>query len=242
MKNILIKTVLLVSVFVLGWGCQSSSSTNQLDAIREKLDKGKYREAVSLADESLKHNPSDHQVLNMRGVAYFLLGENSKALSSFTNAIALDSSNYKYFYNRANTKRKLRNHAGAVEDYSSAVALDSSQYEAYLNRALEQSALGKVSEAIPDFDKAEVLSKGSDKLVFLHRGRMKMLQENFEEAGSDFQKAIALDKDYGEAYYYLALSKAGVSGEADDEICTLLRKANELGVEKSQTAIVEYCQ
>ncbi len=212
-----------------------------LEEARTKLDEGRYREALSLLDESLKHRPGQHAALNARGAAYFGLGENTKALADFDRALALHPDDYRYHYNRGNAHRALGKNTEAEQDYTEALARDSSHYEVWLNRALTRTA-AKPLEALQDFNEAMRLSGGKDKALFLYRGKALLLLEMFEEGKNDLAHYIELDPGLAEAYYHLAAAFFGLEGRESPEACSLLAKAVELGSAPALEMQERFCQ
>lgn len=234
---------LTLSASCLLFSCQS----NQDKALalqqqaKERMQAGAHQEAVSLLDESLQLQEGSADTYNLRGVAHLNLQAYGKAITDLNRAIALDSSQYKFFYNRGNVRRNLQDQKGARQDYDRAARLDSSQYEIYLNRAFTFAAEQQLPAALQDFDRAERLSAGKDALVFLHRGRIRMLGMDFAGAEADFEKALALDPKMGAAYYHLALAKTAQVGKADEGVCKLLQQASKLGVAEAEQALRTYC-
>ncbi|MBD0404889.1 tetratricopeptide repeat protein [Flammeovirga sp. EKP202] len=236
----------ILTFFMIGCGPSSLELTNQG---KQKLAAGKFKEAVSLFDAAIKEDANNMDAYNARGYAHMSLEEYSKANDDFTLAIELYKQTeddvpdaYKYFYNRGNVRRITRDPEGAINDYTQAIQLDSTIYDIYLNRAFVNVEVVGLSSALKDFKKAEVLSKGQDKRVFLHQARVLMLTERFEDAILNFDKAIALDDKYAEAYYYKALAISGTTGKADERVCKMLSMAEALGYAQATAALQEYCE
>ncbi|GAA4846702.1 tetratricopeptide repeat protein [Algivirga pacifica] len=230
----------LISIFSIS-SCNSNNSEEQLTQAKQKIDQGKYREAISIIEEIERHSANNHEALNVKGVAYFLMQEHSKALGTFSTAIEIDSTHSKYFENRANVKRHLKDNKGAIQDYTRAIALQGNNANAFLNRALCEINTGYTEEALADFNKAEQLSAGKDMKVFFYRAKLLMTQERFEEAIVDLDKAIDLAPNHADSFYYRAMAETGANG-VSDKVCELLRKANNLGSDAAASAMAEYCQ
>lgn len=238
--------IILLSILMISCGQSSEELTNQG---KKKLAQNKFKEAISLFDAALKEDANNMDAYNARGYAHMSLEEHSKANDDFTLAIELYKETnedvpaaYKYFYNRGNVRRFLRDNEGAVNDYTQAIQLDSTIYDIYLNRALVNVEVVGISSALKDFDKAIELSEGTDKRVFLHKARILMLTENFQSALSTLDKAIALDAEYGEAYYYKALALSGTKGKADEQVCKMLSMSEALGFAQATVALQKYCE
>lgn len=236
MKNIIAS--LLVS-FLLLTAC-SDSSEEKINAAKERLTSGKNAEAISLLDQLLSESENS-TAYNLRGVAYFNEEKNSKALEDFSNAIRLEKTNYQYYYNRGNVKRKLRDKEGAIDDYTAALALDSTQYEVYLNRALVYLNNAQPLKAIDDFKKALTFSNGEDFRVYHYRGEAYLRLEDFARAEKDFRKCLALDGQVAAAYLGLATSLIAQNDTDTSEACGHIQKAIDLGMPSAQEMKKQYC-
>ncbi|NLR89905.1 MULTISPECIES: tetratricopeptide repeat protein [Flammeovirga] len=237
-----------ISLFLILSACGPSSEdlTNQG---KKKLSENKYKEAISLFDAAIKSNVQNMDAYNARGYAHMSLEEYSKAQDDFTEAINIymnteeDVPNaYRFYYNRGNVKRFLRDHEGAIVDYTQAIQLDNSISDIYLNRGLENAEINGVEAALNDFDKAIALSQSSDKRIYLHKARVLIADQQFEQALNVIGKAIAIDKEYGEAYYYKALAMSALRGEADDEVCNTLATAEAFGYSLAAAEIQKHCK
>ncbi|KXX71556.1 tetratricopeptide repeat protein [Flammeovirga sp. SJP92] len=236
----------ILTFFMIGCGPSSSELTNQG---KQKLSVNKFKEAISLFDAAIKEDANNMDAYNARGYAHMALEEYSKANDDFTLAIELYKQTeedvpdaYKYFYNRGNVRRFLKDQEGAVNDYTQAIQLDSTIYDIYLNRALVNVEVVGLSSALKDFEKAVNLSEGKDKRVFLHKARVLMLTENFDDAIQDLDKAIQLDDKYAEAFYYKALALSGTKGKADEQVCKMLSMSEALGYAQATAALQKYCE
>ncbi|KAK4778593.1 hypothetical protein SAY86_006121 [Trapa natans] len=80
-----------------------------------------------------------------------------KAISFYTEAIKLSSSNATYYNNRAAAFLELGSFLQAEADCTKAISLDKKNVKAYLRRGTAQEMLGYYKEAIEDFSYALVL-------------------------------------------------------------------------------------
>ncbi|NME71471.1 tetratricopeptide repeat protein [Flammeovirga aprica] len=236
----------ILTFLLIGCGPSSQELTNQG---KQKLADSKFKEAISLFDAAIKEDANNMDAYNSRGYAHMALEEYSKANDDFTLAIELYKQTeedvpdaYKYFYNRGNVRRFTRDYEGAVNDYTQAIQLDATIYDIYLNRAFVNAEIVGAAEALKDFEKAEELSEGKDKRVLYHKARLLSVMKDFEGAIVDFDKAIALDNKYAEAYYYKALAISGTTGKADERVCKMLSMAEALGYSPATAALQEYCE
>ncbi|MBT28235.1 MAG: hypothetical protein CMO01_01150 [Thalassobius sp.] len=235
-------TLILFSLITYLMSSCSPSNEDIINTAREKMQAGKFSEAVSVISELVEKGVEDPSLYNMRGVAYFNLKENSKALTDFDKAISMKADDYRFYYNRGNVKRTLNRPESAVEDYTKAIEFEQGEYEIYLNRALSLMAAHNLSESVEDFNIANQLSNGKDANVHFYRGKAYMVTEDFEKALSDFNDCIAITPENAEAYYGKALAKINLaSGEADEETCGVIAKSIELGYQPAAQLQESYC-
>ena len=234
--------LLLLLLIIITNSCNQSNEKMESLA-REKMNAGKFAEAISVLSEIMEKESNNATYYNMRGVAYYNLKENSKALTDFDKAIEIQSDDYRFYYNRGNLKRTLNRPESAVEDYNIALELEKSEYEIFLNRALSLMAAHNLPAAIEDFNTADQLSKGKDSNVFFYRGKAYMITEEFNKALEDFTKCININSENGEAYYGRALAKINIAnGNANEDTCKDIEKSKELGYQLADQLKETYCK
>lgn len=165
-----------------------------------------------------------------RGLAYYSLGDYNKALADFQKAIELLPTSAATFSNSGLAHHALNDYAEALSDYSKAIKLESRFARAYYNRGITYAAIGDYEKAIADFDNAilytpegtsslwkensaegdplgitssiaSIIPYANLPLVYLNRGSVYALMENYERAITDFDKAIDLQPTFALAYY-----------------------------------------
>ncbi|WP_088241245.1 tetratricopeptide repeat protein [Calothrix rhizosoleniae] len=91
---------------------------------------------------------------NDRGLAYLELAELETAILAFNQAITLDGSNYRIYFNRGCAHAQTGNYWDAVNDFSQVVQLNPQNGDAYLNRGIAYHNLGYEQTAISDLHQA----------------------------------------------------------------------------------------
>ena len=94
-----------------------------------------------------------------RGEAYRNLGDLTRAIENYGQALRLDPGNALVYNSRGNAYDDLGDHARAIEDYDQALGLDPGYAYAYNNRAGAHCALGQVEASFDD--RAEALRLGA---------------------------------------------------------------------------------
>ena len=127
----LLPLLLLVFVLTMGVACSSESSF-----------------------ESVQQEARAH--IN-KGIEYYSLGQNEKAIQSYDNAIRLDPKNGSTYNKRGVVRAVLGQYGKAILSYDNAIRLDPENGSAYYNRGSAFKALGNSIKAEQDFAKAEEL-------------------------------------------------------------------------------------
>jgi tetratricopeptide (TPR) repeat protein len=134
-----------------------------------------------------------------RGVAYALLGDQSRAIGDFDRAIGINPKYHQAYNNRGNAHAKLGDQKRALEDYSKAIVADPSFALAYLNRGITYGKLGDQKRALEDYGKA-IVADPSFAPAYLNRGIAYGELGDQKQALQDFNKAIEIHPRYAEAY------------------------------------------
>ncbi|MEA5515688.1 tetratricopeptide repeat protein, partial [Nodularia sp. UHCC 0506] len=137
--------------------------------------------------------------LYQEGVRKFQAGEYQAAVEDFTQAIALDSQNYRAYNKRGDAFYQLGDYQQAKADSSKAIELNPQNDNAYYDRGFSLYELGKYKEAIADYTKAIELNPDNGYAYYGRGLALVKMQEN-KEANADFSAAIRLQPDYIEAY------------------------------------------
>jgi tetratricopeptide (TPR) repeat protein len=138
-----------------------------------------------------------------------------RAISEFTQALAIDPQDVETFNNRGSIYTLKGQYDAAMADFTKALSLNPRYAKAYYNRALAYYYQGKYDQAINDLTKAIEL-KPKDVASYNNRGLAYMQQGNYERAIDDFNVATILNPKLADAYFNKAVSceKAGRQDEA----------------------------
>ena len=115
----------------------------------------------------------------------------------------------KIWFDKAETKYKLRNYAEAISDYDQAIILMPNHIFAYNQRGNAQYCLGRYKEAVANFDTAIHLNP-TYAVVFNSRGVAKRNLGLFKEAIADYDQAILLKPDYAIAFSSRGIAKVAL--------------------------------
>ncbi|MGB3310931.1 MAG: tetratricopeptide repeat protein [Nodosilinea sp.] len=124
------------------------------------------------------------------GIEQARLGYFEAAIAHFSQAVALDASCAKAFYNRGCAHRDLGCPSAAIDDFSTALGLEPSFANAYINRGSVYRLVGQLPAALGDLDRAIQIQPGSIK-GYGNRGRIKLDLEDYGGAIADFTVVLA---------------------------------------------------
>lgn len=172
------------------------------------------------------------------GIAYFLTGNNKKAIESFTAGIALNQHDYLLPYNRALVYVEEDRYDAAMVDLNSTIELKPDFAEAYLTRGKVSFEDEKFKFCIKDCEKALELNPNlADAYYYLalaHGGN-----GDDKNAILEFDKAIELNPSHDRALNHRGSAKY-LSGNKKGA-CRDWQKAKELGNDEAEANYESYC-
>jgi len=90
--------------------------------------------------------------------------------------------------------------ADALADYDQAVAAAPKLAQAYLHRAIGRREAGDLTHAVDDLSQAIALGADDQAAAYYLRGDLRARLKDYRAAITDYDQAIALDKEFGHAY------------------------------------------
>jgi len=176
-------------------------------------------------------------VYSQRGIINYNNRDYSSAISDLTKSIKI-SSTYKYiirtYIYRGFAKQELQDYLGAINDFD--FSIRNCKHEKY-NLICDICGLYKDKVAIqimginyPEFCNENLLVQKAICYAML---------KNYQTAMTNLNSAIALNSDYGEAYFIRGQIKDILNDNAG--CCSDLSKAGELGLESAYDEIKKRC-
>ncbi|MBR1728130.1 MAG: glucosaminidase domain-containing protein [Selenomonadaceae bacterium] len=134
-------------------------------------------ESLMAANRNIKLNAPTAEMFVYRGLVYFARGEEG---------------NLNDYYN-------------AIDDFESAILLAPNSSEAIYNLAITYEKLNKNKEAIETYDR---LTEINDEFIqaFYNRGRLKLLNGDYDNAISDFERVLELEPITADAKNEIAIA------------------------------------
>ena len=193
-----------------------------------KLKSGNYKEAIeeyTTAINYARRFPGNSVSYNHRGLAYWKLGNNRKAISDFKKAIALDPEQVVSYTNRGRAYVTLKEYQKAIDDYSAAIDLDPGNAAAYASRANVYWVLENLQAAADDCSTALRLSPELTATYYV-RGNVYRELGRYQNAIIDYSQVIHRNPEYTKAYNYQGYAYNKL--DKIDESCADFEKACEL--------------
>ena len=126
--------------------------------------------------------------------------EHDKAVSHYTQAIAVNRELPEAYNNRGNTYSAKGEFAEAIQDYNRSIDLNPEYAEAYTNRGNAYNDQGKFDTAIQDYNRSIDLNPEYAE-AYTNRGNAYNDQGKFDTAIQDYNRSIDLNPEFAEAYY-----------------------------------------
>ena len=134
-----------------------------------------------------------------KGKEYFNSQKYDDAINEFIEAIDDDENNLLYYYYLGGAYFYSEQYDEALNAFNKMIQINSDSVEAYEGRANVYYMQGRMEEA---------------KTNFLMVGKEYLYNEEYDKAKDAFNRAIEIDKNYGEAYFYLGRIEWNLSNYA----------------------------
>jgi len=202
----------------------SISESTRLDVKMEKV--------LEAAERSL----SEADKLFIKGSSFFETEKYEEAVSAFTEAIGLNSTQWGYFFNLGLAYKKIEKREASIKAFQEALKLNPQSYSC-------NSELGEAMAKKGDFEAAQTFYLKATELspddpdAFYNLGVVLTNSGKSEEAFKYFLNAIRIQEDYADAYYQIGTISIG-KGQTGDAIKNL-EKFLELAPEHANATIAK---
>lgn len=216
-----------------------SQATPAASAIDRALAASQWREAVRLLDSALAVTPRDATRLQQRGRAHRELEEFSKALTDYTQAIAVDRRFAAAYGGRAIVHQRMGNGNAAFADIDSARALGMNDPQLDLVEGIGYMMNDDGAKAWTRFDKYVRAVPSAAQGWFL-RGRAAGMAGREADAEKDFTAAIDRRMAGPEVYSLRAMARVALGNTAG--ACADLAEAAKLGDKAAAATVAKNCR
>jgi len=157
-----------------------------MDILIGALEETDYERAVEDGERLLIQNPDDPALLLRLGTAYYRLGRNEEAKTSYSRAIELDPQLAEAYYSRSVIFTDEGDFDRAIRDATDAISIDPTNARALNNRGLAYIKMGYFDRALEDLNNALKLN---DRLAiaYFNHGVVNNALGEFNQANDDFQ-------------------------------------------------------
>lgn len=146
-------------------------------------DFGHYDEALQDYHQAVQQTPIPKEALtlirNDEGIAYLMLDKPMDAIAAFNQAIQLNTSDIRAFFNRGCAYHRIGKEPLALHDFNQVIALDPTHAQAYLHRGLIQIHMGQTEDAIASLTDAAQQFRAQDNLGAYERTQQLIHQLQF---------------------------------------------------------------
>ncbi len=166
-------------------------------------------------DYILELNPYDAQAYALRGMAYYSLNDYQRAIQNLNHALELDPNDAQVYASRGRVYLELGDIGQAMADFHRSLELD--PYDLYVGLMLEWVSMGQQEPDPETPARLESIAATSLNLyaAYVAQGIALLLRERFEEALAELDRAILLDPQKVDAYFWKSLACAFLGRDAD---------------------------
>jgi tetratricopeptide (TPR) repeat protein len=173
---------------------------------------GQYKEATEMFDAALSYRPDSEAVLVELAIAHFGAGQYEKGIEPLRRALAHNPQNVAAHHVLGKTYFMLGDSAKATSELETAMKLTPHDVDLAYTLGVAYLVGRKVDSARQLFDKM-LTEFGDQPQLHIVIGRAYRESGLLPEAIAEFRKAIALDRSFPRAHYYLGLTYMLDEGE-----------------------------
>jgi tetratricopeptide (TPR) repeat protein len=187
--------LLLSAVSLVGF---SQNAKQYFKAGESFVEAGNQKDAIAQFTKAIELNPDYLQAYVSRAEAYKAIDELQKAADDYKRALVFESSEIELYYSASEVNYLLKNYPEALDLINKGITLSPKHEEAYRLLSQIQTATEDYSNALASIDKALKL-KDNPENNYSH-GQISERMKNYNQAEIDYDKAIAKNKLYLEAF------------------------------------------
>lgn len=155
---------------------------------------GKQQKGIEYFNDLLRISPNNYLAYLNRGIAYFTLFEDDKALADFIKCTKLEPYNPQAFFQLGYLKSSQGILEEAKDYYTKSIEVDPNYLRAYGAVAIIKAMLGQVDDAIKDMNKAISIDPEYP-LLYIIRAQISELKCNCLEAINNYRKAMVFNPE-----------------------------------------------
>ncbi len=161
-----------------------------------------YMDAIDQFSKAVQIDPDYVDAYIERARAYRLVNETAKAAEDFDRALVFEKKKEKLYLEASDANFMLLRYDKALELVKEAIDLNSKSDEGYRLQCRIQVGMGNYSEALVSVNKALLLKDNAENNYY--HGVVSDSMKNYNQAELDYEKAIAKERKFIQAYLSLA--------------------------------------
>jgi tetratricopeptide (TPR) repeat protein len=161
-----------------------------------------YNDAIDQFSKAVQVDPDYVEAYIERARAYQIVNETGKAAEDYERALVFEKKKEKLYLEASAVNFQLSQYDKALEMVKEAIDLNSKSDEAYRLQCQIQVGKENYSEALISINKALLLKDNAENNYY--HGVVSDSMKNYNQAELDYEKAIAKDRKYIQAYLSLA--------------------------------------
>lgn len=174
-----------------------------------------------------------------QGDQFFAKQQYQEAIDAYSEVVAKNAKNANAFYKRGRAYEELGRLDEAEKDYKASFDLDSRNIQVLMSLSnLYQKR--KDNEMALQYANYATEIPGAPAMAFFLKGRAYHLLGNTENAMAEYNTAIKIDDDFGQAYYYRGMLK--LATKQTRGACADFKLAASLNYLQADQALETYCQ
>ncbi|MBL7703226.1 MAG: tetratricopeptide repeat protein [Ferruginibacter sp.] len=148
---------------------------------------------AAIKDLNMVLEPSGSELAFLcRAECWYGISEFDNAVTDFSRAISINSSNKLSYYERGLCKTNLGRYDAAIKDFDKAIEVESDYHQAYCDKGLACFMLQKYDEALANFDKCLELDK-TYTIAYYNKGLYYYRIKDYKKAVENYTNAIEKD-------------------------------------------------
>lgn len=175
-----------------------------------------------------------------KGDAYFNKGEYEKAALEYSEDLKFKPNDVRMLYNRGRANEEQGNYEKAKADFEKALEVDPNNFQVLLSLSIVHYNQKNYTNALLYSDQAAEIS-GAPAMASFMKGRALHQLGKPDEALKAYGNAIAVDKEFGQAYYNRGLLKIAMKKNRKSA-CEDFQLASALEYPGAKEAHNKYCK
>lgn len=195
-----------------------------------------YALSEQYLNKAINENLNYYKGYYNRGLMYAQTNRMEQAINDFTKAINLNKYP-KAYVARANAFYMIKDFPKAITDAETVLKTEANNAKALFVLATCYDDLNQLDKAQYYYNQAIAINQ-DEALYYLRRAVLFGKQRDFTHCLNDLNSATTINPQYGEAYYWKGVVKVNLNQNP----CSDLKKALNLGFEAARQPLMNYCR